>query len=1373
MKTPSYTSSIALVMTSLPSSHLVHSLKRANKFLAAVMLAGAITPSAFAASQTWTNAPVNQNWNNTNNWVGRAVPGALNLTGNTVNNDVATFNTPIPGSNIGGAAAPVLTDDATIAGDRSRQIGGITFDTTNCGAYVFSSLSAPALATTLTPETGILNVSHNGSIIMNASVTNNETFLVPIFVRLPSSTAGIYHFVNNSTNNATLFINVVTNDSANTRGTVFTLDGSNTGTNTVGALSAGATTTGANGLTKQGTGTWILAGPNDFRTQTAVNILGGTLVVNDPSAFSAATTATVTNGTLQMNAVTLTQASLNLQKGGNIRMNGTASINGVAVGNQSGTTATLSTTSASDVFTVGTGLSATASLVSGGAADSVLNTAGPGTLVFGQANTYIGNWSFNAATNQIINPSALGTGPNVNVGAGAIFDMTQLGATTFAPTTAGFGGSGTGTTIGATAATVVEDPAAVLDLTSKNVNLTFTPASNSGDLTHPALYIGQGGLTLSGNTFFINNASASPLGVGTYRLIQQASGSITSGGGYAALVSGNGIASGTAASIQVSGGNVDLVIVVYTPKNLVWTGGAANANWDVSTDPNWLNGVSQSVFNNSDFVTFNSVGSTNPTVNLVGTLGPAAITVDTIANDYTFSGTGQIVDVGNGTTTLKKISPGVLNLQTVNTYAGGTVVSNGTLRVGIQNAVSGTGAGDVAVYGTGILDLNGFNNTINALIGDGTVDVQNGGASILTIGNNDASGTFSGLLKNTSGTLALTKLGNGTETIIKANSYTGGTTVSGGTLKVTDPNALGSGAGAVTVAGGTLDAATNLNLLSLAGSSGGIIANNSSSTTNTITIEGTATTIFGGSIVDGSGGGGMALTVLGGSLTMSGGNTYTGGTIVGTGATFAIANGPAAVTGALIASNGATVGLSGGSSTPGTPNSVTTVDGATVTFTSGAEGKIWQAQFIGTANTTNVYTGPVSAGQSRSFDGFPGLVRINLTGNFRFFNGGGVIGGTNTTFEFDAGNVHTRDAQTVVLGSITGGSSACGIGGGSGSAVDTYIIGTKGVDNVFHGYISGSNNIVKAGSARLTLDGAAVTTNTDSATYTNYFYAPLITYPTATTVSNGVLSLVVPNSLSNSPTITLAAPTAVLDASQMGFVSNQMDVTLTVTNQVLATNGLFELFSGQTLGGIGTIWGNLLADSGSIVNPGLPTGILTVTNGIDLESATVNVNVDRSSAQTSSQLAAAGSTSITVNGGTLILTNIGPDMVAGDVFQLFNKAIIGTGFNTISLPVSNALNTVQYTYQTNLFTDGTIKVLTGGSPLANYSTNITATVSGNTLTISWPSTHLGWELALQTNSINVGIANNWVTNYGTANVTSTNFTIDPNNGSVFYRLVHP
>jgi hypothetical protein len=103
---------------------------------------------------------------------------------------------------------------------------------------------------------------------------------------------------------------------------------------------------------------------------------------------------------------------------------------------------------------------------------------------------------------------------------------------------------------------------------------------------------------------------------------------------------------------------------------------------------------------------------------------------------------------------------------------------------------------------------------------------------------------------------------------------------------------------------------------------------------------------------------------------------------------------------------------------------------------------------------------------------------------------------------------------------------------------------------------------VKAGSGVLRFDGVGATTNSDFATYTNYLYNSLLAYYGNTTISNGVLALVVPNDLSNAFSITLAAPTAVLDASKMGYVSNFTDAY--GDNSALVTNGTLRLYAGQT-----------------------------------------------------------------------------------------------------------------------------------------------------------------------------------------------------------------
>ena len=70
-------------------------------------------------------------------------------------------------------------------------------------------------------------------------------------------------------------------------------------------------------------------------------------------------------------------------------------------------------------------------------------------------------------------------------------------------------------------------------------------------------------------------------------------------------------------------------------------------------------------------------------------------------------------------------------------------------------------------------------------------------------------------------------------------------------------------------------------------------------------------------------------------------------------------------------------------------------------------------------------------------------------------------------------------------------------------------------------------------------------------------------------------------------------------------------------------------------------------------------------------------------------------------------------------------------------------------------------------------TNITAVLAGNLLTLSWPTDHLGWRLQVQTNALPAGLSTNWATLPGSDLVNSTNFTINPANGAVFYRMVYP
>jgi hypothetical protein len=85
-----------------------------------------------------------------------------------------------------------------------------------------------------------------------------------------------------------------------------------------------------------------------------------------------------------------------------------------------------------------------------------------------------------------------------------------------------------------------------------------------------------------------------------------------------------------------------------------------------------------------------------------------------------------------------------------------------------------------------------------------------------------------------------------------------------------------------------------------------------------------------------------------------------------------------------------------------------------------------------------------------------------------------------------------------------------------------------------------------------------------------------------------------------------------------------------------------------------------------------------------------------------------------------------------------------------------------------LAVNGSITVL---SPLPSTPTNLTATVSGGQLTLSWPLSYTGW--LLQSNSISLAVATNWFTVPGSANTNVVKVTIDNTKTNVFYRMAHP
>ena len=187
---------------------------------------------------------------------------------------------------------------------------------------------------------------------------------------------------------------------------------------------------------------------------------------------------------------------------------------------------------------------------------------------------------------------------------------------------------------------------------------------------------------------------------------------------------------------------------------------------------NWKNGLSEESVESGGFVNLDTL--TNKTTLKVGDATFTGSTTLVVTNAVTVSGslavtgTGRVTFSGliGGTGSLVMENTGVVVLGGSNTYAGGTKVNAGTLIA--QNA-GALGTGDVllAPQAKMVLDLVGSGTISNALRGEGS----------------------------------LAKSGSGTVTISNGSSnYTGGTTVTTGTLVIGNSRALGTGLVSVSAA---------------------------------------------------------------------------------------------------------------------------------------------------------------------------------------------------------------------------------------------------------------------------------------------------------------------------------------------------------------------------------------------------------------------------------------------------------------------------------------------------------------------------------------------------------------------------------------------
>ena len=156
----------------------------------------------------------------------------------------------------------------------------------------------------------------------------------------------------------------------------------------------------------------------------------------------------------------------------------------------------------------------------GGAMPLSLTVTGSGTQTLTGVNTYSGLTTIGGGTLTLGATGSINNSAAISLAPGGTFDVSAFANYNWSSNTVVIA-SGTGTGV-STAATIAGN--ATVNLNSQPIMLTIAPTATN-DITHPALRVSSGALTLNNNVFTITNNSGSLLASGTYRLIQVGNGS--------------------------------------------------------------------------------------------------------------------------------------------------------------------------------------------------------------------------------------------------------------------------------------------------------------------------------------------------------------------------------------------------------------------------------------------------------------------------------------------------------------------------------------------------------------------------------------------------------------------------------------------------------------------------------------------------------------------------------------------------------------------------------------------------------------------------------------------------------------------------------
>ncbi|MDE2215490.1 MAG: autotransporter-associated beta strand repeat-containing protein, partial [Candidatus Omnitrophica bacterium] len=730
------------------------------------------------------------NWSTPGNWeVNGATATAAPTSADTVVFDSMSTQNATVDTSFGGTVAAVIIDSnytGTITQSKALTVTGNLQE--NAGTLTLSYANTIG---SVTLNGGTLNINAAGALgsgtftIAGGTIDNTSGGSITVSTNNAMSWNGNFTFT--GTNSLNLGTGAVT------------LGASRTITASANTLTIGGAISGATyNITEAGSGALVLNGVVGTTTG-AVTINAGTLTLAGANTYSGGTTLN-SGATLYVNNATALGT-------------GTFTINGGTI-NSSGIT--LSTNNP---------VALNASFTWDSADDQALNL-GTGTVTLGASVTItIGSSSYNDALTfggNVTGAHSLtitgGTSGSNGVVINGVIDTTVTGITVsgYRLTLAGANTYTSGTT-----------------LTAGVLNINNAAALGTGALTISGGTIDNtsgGSITLSNNnamnwngSFTFTGTNALNIGTGNVTLggsetVTVTAGTLTMGG----TISGNGDIVTLGAS---SGGTLVLSGNNSFSGGLTIAGGTLSIPTINNKNGNGPLGHNSSVTLDGTLeYTGSTASSSMPFVITAGDTG--TVQVDTSGQTLTLSG---VISDSASSGNLIKAGAGTLLLSGTNTYHGTTTINAGTLSIsadsGLGTAPGSATTGDLVINGgtlavTASFTLNA-NRGISLGASNGTVDVASG----TTL-------TYGGIIAGSGG---VAKTDSGTLTLSGADTYSGTTTASAGTLNVNNANALGTGS--VVINGGTLVAQTSFNV----GGSWTVSSGTFTPGTNTVSFTSTST----------------------------------------------------------------------------------------------------------------------------------------------------------------------------------------------------------------------------------------------------------------------------------------------------------------------------------------------------------------------------------------------------------------------------------------------------------------------------------------------------------------------------------------------------